>query len=543
MMNFEQTLRIGVVVLVSVAAAGCQSVPRTAESEAAESVVVTLWTDQFELFVEYPPLRVGEPAQFAAHLTHLETFEPVTDGPVRFRYARQGRVVGEKVLEVPLRPGLYVPEFTFEEPGEYSLTILLEIPKGSGTIQVEPLEVFDANSELPPAEEILVLGDRVNYLKEQQWKLPFRTELAQTQTLRESISVSGRIIADPDRDFHVLPPLAGRFTAPPGGVPKVGQTVRKGQLLGFLEPPLPASARAALESNQMQTQASLVQLQEKASNVEARVAELTSRLALARQEKARVDRLLAIQAVPQKRVESASKEVEIAEADLQAARRNLRFFDETLDRVGTGNPSAELEHSIGIYAPGNGTMIEFHGSLGAFVEPNESLFRVVDLSRVWIRANVPENQIHRINDPKEGRIKLAGGFLLELGPENSRLVAIGDVVDPETRTIPIIWSTENTGRQLKIGMLITVEVFSGETTGLSVPLSAVFQEDNKKLVYVHVSGETFDRRIVETGVEDAGMIQILNGLAAGERVVTEGGYEVTLAARSSNMPVGEGHVH
>lgn len=216
MMPLEQTLRIVILVLVSVATVSCQSVPRSAESKAPDSVVVTLWTDQFELFAEYSPIRVSEPAQFAVHLTHLKTFEPVTDGPVRFRYARQGRVVGEKVLEVPLRPGLYVPEFTFEEPGQYSLTILVESPQGSGTLQVEPLEVFDTNSEVPAAAEILVLGDRVNYRKEQQWKLPFRTELAQTQTLRESIVVSGRIIADPDRDFHVLPPLAGRFTAPAG---------------------------------------------------------------------------------------------------------------------------------------------------------------------------------------------------------------------------------------------------------------------------------------------------------------------------------------
>lgn len=543
MMNFDQTLRTAIVVLILVAVVACHSHPENSESAAEDSVIVTLWTDKLELFMEYPPLRSGEPAQFAAHLTYLETFEPVTDGPVRFRYEKQGRVVGEKILEGPLRPGLYVPEFTFEEPGEYSLTILVESPRGSGSLQVEPLEVFEANSEAPPAEEIVVLGDRVSYLKEQQWKLPFRTEIAQTRTLRESISASGRIVAEPDRDFHVLPPLAGRFTAPSGGVPMVGETVRRGQLLGFLEPPLPTSERAALESNQMQTQASRTELQEKASNLEARVAELTSRLTLARQEKDRADRLFAIQAVPLKRVESASNEAEIAEANLEAARRNLYFFKEALGQVGTRNRSTKLDHNIGIYAPGDGIVVEFHGSPGVFVEPNESLFRVVDLSRVWVKANVPENQLYRINGAKEGRIKLAGGSDLVLGSENSPLVAFGDVVDPETRTIPLIWSTENTRRRLKIGMLITVEVFSGETTSLAVPSSAVFQEDNKKIVYVHVSGETFDRRIVETGVEDAGMIQVLNGLATGERIVTEGGYEVSLASRSSNMPAGEGHVH
>ncbi len=88
-----------------------------------------------------------------------------------------------------------------------------------------------------------------------------------------------------------------------------------------------------------------------------------------------------------------------------------------------------------------------------------------------------------------------------------------------------------------------VHIRTGEQVRtLAVPGSAIFQEDNKSVVYAHADGETFDWRIVQTGMEDRGLVQILSGLSLGERVVVEGGYEVALAARTSGLPA-EGHVH
>ena len=538
-MNLKRSLIIAILFL----APSCESNSAAPEVESPESVIVTLWPNQFELFMEYPPLRVGESASFAAHLTHLGSFEPVTDGPVRFRFSKQGTLSGEKVLQVPLRPGLYVPEFTFDSPGEYSLSIVIESPKGTGAIQVESLLVFGANAELPQPADIPILGDSVSYLKEQQWKLPFRTELARTQNVRKSISVSGRVGADPASDFLVLPPLSGHFTAPPRGIPVLGEKVRKGQLLGFVEPPLPAPEQAALVSNQTQTQAALAQLQEKISDGESRITELEARLELAGLEKDRAERLVEIQAIPQKRLESTTREVKIIEAKLAATRRNLSSLVETVRGLESQRRPEQRDHRIAIYAPGAGTVVDFRAASGAFVEQNEVLFRVIDLASVWIRANVPENQIHELDELGASLISF-GGSELNLSPENSRLVGVGDLVDVETRTIPIIWSVTNDGRDLRIGMRVEVEVFGRDAiVSLVAPRSALLREENKTIVYVHVSGETFDRRIVETGMADGAVVQILKGLSVGERIVIEGAYEVSLASRSAGLPAGEGHVH
>ena len=221
----------------------------------------------------------------------------------------------------------------------------------------------------------------------------------------------------------------------------------------------------------------------------------------------------------------------------------MKSLLETVRSLESQRQPGQRDHRIAIYSPGAGTVVDFRGASGAFVEQDEILFRVIDLASVWIRANVPENQINDIDEISAGLISF-GGSELHLTAENSRLVAVGDLVDNETRTIPIIWSVTNDRHDLRIGMKVDVEVFGGEAaTSLAAPRSALLREENKTIVYVHVSGETFDRRIVETGVEEGGMVQILKGLSADERIVIEGGYEVSLASRSASLPTGEGHVH
>ena len=140
-------------------------------------------------------------------------------------------------------------------------------------------------------------------------------------------------------------------------------------------------------------------------------------------------------------------------------------------------------------------------------------------------------------------VQLPDGSQIEVGKGSDRLLLMGDVLDPETRTFPIVWEVANPDRRFKVGLLLGIQVFNAQTVqGLAVPDAAVFREENKAIVYVHAAGETFDRRIVETGPKDGGLIQILKGLSEGERVVVEGGYEVALAARASSGS-GEGHVH
>lgn len=522
----------------------CHSHPHDHPPE-EETIAVTLWTESFELFMEYPQLRVGQSVSFAAHLTDLQTFEPVVNGPVTFTFTDDGQVVKEVSVKDPLRPGLFIPEVVFEEPATLTLDIVIGSPSPEERIRVSPVQVYGENEEAPPVEEVAVRGDRISYLKEQQWKLPFRTETVSRHTLRESVSLSGSVLARPSGDFRVVPPLAGRYIPPDSGTPVLGQRVRAGQLLGEIEPPLPAPEQAAMTDARTQTGISLAQLEERIAGARAEIVQRSSELSLARKEVERSERLTQIEAVPLRRLDEAQAQLATAEANLQATNENLRTLLEARKRLKTGGEETDaVRHRLPLFAPGAGTLVEASAAAGAFADQQQALFRIVELARVWVRAEVHETDLGAVEEASgSALLRLPDETTMEIGEESDRLLLIGDVVNPETRTLPVIWEVANEDRRLKVGLLLEIGVFTTDQKNvLAVPSTAVLREENRSVVYVHVAGETFDRRIVETGLEDDGLAEIQTGLSSGERVVIEGAYEVGLAARSTGG-AGEGHVH
>jgi len=91
--------------------------------------------------------------------------------------------------------------------------------------------------------------------------------------------------------------------------------------------------------------------------------------------------------------------------------------------------------------------------------------------------------------------------------------------------------------------LVEAHVFTGDTAkDVAVPLSAIVRDSGVPVVYVELGGESFERRIVQLGIRDGDYIEVQNGIASGERVVSKGAYLVKLAA-SGPAEAGHGHAH
>lgn len=506
-----------------------------------ENFGVTVWTDKFELFLEYPPVRAEIPAVFAAHLTELKGSKPVTEGPVVFRFMKGQEVVKMLMMGNTETPGIFAPDVTFDGPDELRLVIEImndslagEIDAGSITVH----EVFAAPAQ-PLAEVDLAL---ITYLKEQQWLLPFETATVQKRFLMQSVQAAGEIIAKSSQVTFVFPPISGQLMEPPAGIPLLGARVERGQLLGWIDP-TPVQ-QSNIGSNQVQTGLSLVQFKTLVASADASLAQERSRLQLARTQLARVERLYELQAVSQSRLEESTSAVEIREAALRAAEEVRRSLEEAQEQIqGPGRNVQQLGTRIPLEAPIAGTIVEVSAISGAFVEAQQVLYQIVDLSEVWIRGEVYESDIGQITSRSSATVKPSGGQTsFEL--HSNRLIMVGDVVDPRTRTIPVIWEVSNPGRQLKIGMLTRLDIGTGqEVETLAVPESAVFLEENKDIVYLQAGGESFVRRIVTTGIADRGWVEIVDGLEEGERVVVTGGFEIALASRSLEGAAAHGHVH
>jgi membrane fusion protein, heavy metal efflux system len=514
----------------------------TTHSHADEeaSVAVTLWTNHLELFMEYPVLRAGRPAKFAVHLTKLGDFEPLSQGPALFRFTKAGASPKMVTVGAPEVAGIFGPTVTFDEAGEYRLHLEVLTDEMETSLEYGPIRVLGTSEKAPSPEDPPPAGQVIVYLKEQQWKLPFATMVADRRGIRRTIRIPARIRAKTGLESVVSAAVGGRYSPPEGGTPRLGQRIRAGDLLGYVE--LLPVERSSLLDRRVGAGVSMSRLTQEVAEAASRVTAEEARLRLAERETRRVRTLVEAEALPQKRLEEAESELEVREASLWAAREALANYRTALSRYEASEIAiAAIDERLPLTAPVAGQLVESHAVPGAYVDAREELFRIVDVSTVWAEGQVFENDLAGLDDLRGATLSLPGLDAIDL--ERDELILVGSTLHPTSRTLPVVFEVGNPDRRIKIGALGRLELQTGGTiTALAVPASAVLLEENRSVVYVQHGGESFERRIVKTGIQDRQWIEILEGLAEGERIVTEGAYDVALAARSTEVPE-HGHVH
>jgi RND family efflux transporter MFP subunit len=506
-----------------------------ADSEA--SVSVTYWSDDLELFMEHPPLQVGHLVKFAVHLTKLDDFEPLSEGPVLFRFVKPGGKPKMVTVGRPDRPGIFGPSLTFDEPGEYTLRLEVVSDELETSLSYGPIEVAEGAIEDAGETEV---ADTVSYLKEQQWKLPFTAEVVERRTIEQTLRVSARIVPKAGMDAVVLASVNGRYRPPSEGVPRLGMAVQRGDPLGYMD--LLPLDETALVGGRVETEVTLSRLAEEIIKAEATVVAEKERLEVAKKEADRVEKLVEAGALPRKRLDQAGAEVRIRLSALKAADQVLASHQEIVSRFdstrgGTGTSSGP----ISLEAPIAGVIMDVSVVAGSYRAGRDPLFRIVDTREVWVQGEVFEKDLVKLKSLDGAYLQLPGLETYNLAAGD--LVHIGARIDSNSRTLPVIWEVANANGEIRLGTLGRLSLRTGKRTdSVAVPRSAVLFEESRSVVYVQQGGETFERRFVKTGIEDQEWVEILEGLELGERIVTTGSYDVALAARSSELPE-HGHVH
>jgi membrane fusion protein, heavy metal efflux system len=492
---------VSAAVVLSVAACGNESAEgATAEPEPAGGAI-TQWTDSTELFMEHPALIVGEPDKFAVHLTDITDFAPLRSGKITLRFVPKGGGTPVVVTQdAPRSPGIYGPSPEFKQPGVYDLTILVDSPQARDSITVPGLTVYASAAEAPKEQGGGDAG--IAFLKEQQWKTPgFATAFAATGSVAATVDATGEIVPAAGRYAEVSAPISGLVDA--GSIarsPAPGQRVQRGQVLAILTPSLGEGGGSAY--------------------AEARAA-----LREAQDEYDRAKRLLAAEAVPERRVHEA-------EIRLQAAREALAGL--------TGDGAMSDNGQLAIRSPISGVVANRTIAPGSRVEAGASLFSIVDPSVVWLRVNVAAADAPRV------RTTSGATFRVERLPREysaARIVSVGSIIDSLSRTVPVIYEVANSDGSLKIGATARAGVRTGErATGIIIPTAAVLDEDGRAIAYVQAEGERFEKRELRIGGRDGERTLVLSGIERGDRVVTGTAYQVRLASLSTAVPA-HGHEH
>jgi RND family efflux transporter MFP subunit len=489
--------------------AGCaRKHNETDQHEAA--VKRTVWTQKSELFVEYSEAKVGEPCRFLLHLTYLETFKPVTIGLLTLTFTPKSGEPFTVTIKNPAKPGIFTAETIFKNPGRYAMKVVLAGKNFSDEILVDGIEVRGVNEKvrnLPVAEE--KEGHLISFSKEQQWRIDFKIAKPARKTVSTAFVVAGELIPVSNNEVTVSAPLAGILSVSKR-LPYIGQKIDKDEVVALIEP---APHR-----------------QDGFGQLSAEYAESKNRVALAQKEYDRAKRLYEAKAAPRKRIEEAELALDSAKAALDPLERAMEIM-----RKGTS------ENRIMVRSPLKGTLVELPVSNGKAVEAGQPLMRIINTSILWLRANLPVTEIGRLKSFHEAAFTVAG-INGEFKPK--RLVAINDLVDAKSRTVPVVFEVNNPTGALKAGMFADVSVQTGHVEkALVLPEEALFEDEGRFFAFVQREGESFERREVKVGTRGNGYAHIREGLGEDERVVTKGGYYVKLASLSSRIQQGHGHEH
>ena len=209
-------------------------------------------------------------------------------------------------------------------------------------------------------------------------------------------------------------------------------------------------------------------------------------------------------------------------ASLQASALNkLRFFDVSVEQIRELERTREPRKTLQLAAPQDGFVVEKMVVEGQMVEPGMKLYRLADLSLVWVQAQIYEQDLAYLHLGQEATVRLS---YLPDREFRGRVTYIYPNIDEKTRTARVRMEFHNPGYFLKPGMFATVEVASElDAATLLVPEMAVLRSGQRNTVFVDRGGGKFEPRLVALGLQaENDMYQVLSGLNEGERIVTSG---------------------
>jgi membrane fusion protein, heavy metal efflux system len=321
-------------------------------------------------------------------------------------------------------------------------------------------------------------------------------------------SAIGQIAFNEDSSTPVLTPFSGRVTRL---IAKVGDQVKRGDPLLEIDspeqvPPQNEFIAAQSARNKARSQLNLAQIVEK-----------------------RARDLYEGKAAPFKDLQQAEAQLAAAESDMrstetafEAARIRLRILGHANAEISELEQKGTISRVTRITAPIDGTVISRKVGPGQHVKSDsaEALYVIADLSSMWLKAQVFEQDIAFVRIGQEIEAKVAGAPNRTF---TARIANIGSASDLTTRRIMVRSEIGNPDGVLKSEMFATFQIEIAEPSVTpAVPIDAVIRESDLATVWVQTEPMLFKRRVVDIGIQQNGLTQIRRGLAVGELVISRG---------------------
>ena len=495
-----------VIIALLVLAASCNHNPGVGSDQEVETPEhegdvskYTLFTDHLEFYIEHGSLEVNEEAEFLVHMTELATYKPCSSGSVTMLMDGVSVTSGD-----PTEPGIFIIPFVPRKEGSFQTEFIFHTDtleeSAFASIEVLPHHEDLTEGESEDLDHLEGSSDEIEFMKKQAWSADFMVSEIRPGPYYAVIPTSGEIMSMPGEKKNITASSHGiiRF-ADPLLVP--GSKVQKGQLL------FTVTSESMVDDNLM-----------------LRYNEAKNRLLKSRSE---YNRHLAL-----------FEQQTISERQFIASRSTY-----TEDSLRYYNLASHIsEGGVRIVATVSGTIHELNVSDGEYTETGRIMAILSTNQALMLRADLPQQYYGLLNEIQTAHFRPAySDSVFTVEEMNGSLLAAGVSVAENNHYLPVIFKLDNNGDLLE-GAFAEVFLIAGKRENLlSVPVTALAEEQGGYYVYVQVTGESYTKRRVSIGSNDGLSVEITSGLESGERVVTEGVMLVKAASMSTGAIQAEPH--
>lgn len=460
------------------------------------SLSYTLFSEDYELFVEFPALTVGQTSFFAAHFTLLSTYRPVSEGKLTVSIIHGNKGIRHSV-NAPSSPGIFRPALHPKESGTYKMLFELESPSGNASFEIPEIQVFANVEEAVHAKVEPANGDEISFLKEQAWKTEFATQDVSMRPFYSVIHTSARVKGQAQSSVAINAQAEGQANL----IAILGQSVRKGELLAVV-------ASSGIENN-----------------LNSRLKESEIAFERSKADYNRTKPLVENQLVSQK---------DFLQIESQYMQDSLRYY-QLANQVS--------QDGLKVTSPIAGFVSNVNVSNGQFVDKSSVIMHISSNSELLIEAYVNQSDFQKVIGIFDANFSFADSKeSITLEEINGKVTSNNAFVNENATRIPVTFSVHNNGK-LMAGMFLEAFLKTGrKEQALIVPLSSIIEEQGQYFVFVQTGGESFVKRQVELANNDGVLTEITSGLSVNERIVTKGAYQIKLAAMAGDLPI-HGHTH
>ena len=463
----------------------------------------TVYSNEYELFAEADAFVVNETANVLSYFSALPDFRALEDGKITLILAIDGTET-RQTLDNPTRKGIYSFYIQPKTKGKGTLRFKINNKSGNFEIIVPEVSVFANDEEAHEASEKMVVSktNTTVFTKEQSWKIDFSTNYPKTEPFGQVIKTTALVEPAPGDEMIV--------TAKTNGI--VALTSNK--LLEGLE----VKAGQALCSIKAGNLAE--------NNISVKYSEAKSNF-----EKTNSD---------YERAKELAKNKIVSEKDLMAVKNQFENAKAVYDNL---NKNFNLSGQT-VRCPISGFIKQVFVKNGTYIEAGQAILTVSQNKTLLLRANVPlkyasvlsavqSANIHALNDTQT--------YTLE--QLNGKVLSYGKAANTDNYLIPVSLQI-NKAANFVAGSF--VEVYLKSLTNsqvLTVPNSALMEEQGIYFVYVQVNPELFEKREVKVGGTDGLHTEIKTGISSKNRIVTKGAMMIKLSQSTGTLDAHSGHVH